>query len=233
MKNAAMFVRSMAIYFRNFDYSRYYWRNLDQSKIVYLFRILTHPFETLSDIKYEKKGSLPLANLIMLLLFLKSVAAYSMTGFVFNLNQPDDFNLLMEFVKSDALLILWCVSNWMVCTIIDGEGKFSEIWISAWYAMLPKVLLSIPALWMSNMLLKSEAAFLNLFDAAATVWSMVLILIATLTIQQFTLKKTIISMLLTVFFMGVVVFIGILFFSFFQQFLSFLTTIYKELLYRI
>lgn len=233
MKNASMFVKSMGIYFRNFDFSRFYWKNLDKTRIVYLFRILTHPVETFSDIKYEKKGSVILANLIMLFLFIESAAAYTLKGFVFNLNQPEDFNLLMEFVKSDVLIILWCIANWMVCTVIDGEGKFSEIWISTWYSMLPKALLAVPALWLSNLLLESEAAFLNLFDFIIKAWPLLLITLGTMTVQQFTLKKTIFSMLLTVFIMCVVVFVGVLFFSFFQQLFSFLATIYKELLYRI
>lgn len=228
-----MFLKSMKIFIHDFDYDSLRWRNLDKTKIVYLFRILNHPLETLSDIKYEGKGSLALSNIIMLLLFIESIFSYSATGFIFNLNQPENFNIMLEFTKSDLLVILWCIANWMVCSITDGEGKFSHIWITSWYAMLPKVLLDIPALILSNLLIKNEAAFISVILTFSTVWSLLLIFFATMTVQQFTVKKTIASILLTLFSMCIIIFISVLFFSFFQQLISFIATISSELIHRL
>ena len=43
-----------------------------KEKIYIFFRLLTHPIDALNDVKYEKKGSLTIANIILFLFFLVS-----------------------------------------------------------------------------------------------------------------------------------------------------------------
>ena len=49
-------------------------RKFDREKLIYPFRLLFHPLAVFNDLKFEKKASLPLANLLVLLFFLEGVA---------------------------------------------------------------------------------------------------------------------------------------------------------------
>ena len=54
-----------------------------------------------------------------------------------------------------------------------------------------------------------------------------------MTIHQFSAGKTIATFILTAIVMGVMIFLGLLFFSLIQQMVAFVDTIYKEIMYRV
>lgn len=233
MTIAVQFIKSLAVFCREYDWNRHRWKNLDKTKIVWPFRVMVHPFAGFDEMKYSGRGSLALANIIMLLLFLEQILSFSSTGFIFNKNRSEDFNIFLEFLKADGILLLWWISNWMVCTLLDGEGKLKEIWNATWYSMMPKVMFGLPILLLSRIFVVEEAPFIAIAGNVALGWSILLLLISVMVTHQYTFRQTILASLLTLFCMTVLVFIIILFFSFFQQMLMFLETLYKEFLSRI
>ncbi|MGO4843943.1 hypothetical protein AB4144_67850, partial [Rhizobiaceae sp. 2RAB30] len=40
--------------------------------------------------------------------------------------------------------ILFCVANWSLTTLMDGEGKFLEIITAVGYSLLPFIILYLP-----------------------------------------------------------------------------------------
>lgn len=220
---------SLVVYLKNRDWSRLLFRNMDHTKIRWPFRALLHPFEAASDIKYEKKGSLFIANVFMLLLFILQALEYTATGYLFNFNRLEDFNLLLTFFQSVLLIVLWCVSNWLMCSITGGEGKFIEIWIITWYATLPRLLLSPIAILLSRVLVLEESMFLTVINAIGMGWFLLLVFFGMIVVHQYSASKALLTVLLTLFCMAMICFIGVLFFSFFQQMLLFLQSVFKEL----
>ena len=77
-----------------------------------------------------------------------------------------------------------------------------------------------------------ERAFLMVIQAVGLLWSAWLLLSALKVIHDYSLTKTVMSLLLTVFGMLFVVFLAVLFFSLLQQVWSLVRSIYNELLYR-
>ena len=59
----------------------------------YPFYCMFHPVEGYSDLKSEKSGSFLLANGILLAFFIVSILMRQLTGFAFNENRTDQFNL--------------------------------------------------------------------------------------------------------------------------------------------
>lgn len=223
------FVRTMGRYVRHYDWSRWKWSRLDKSKLVWPLRVMFHPAKGFDELKYEGRGSLAVANGLLVALFLVDCLRYSLYGFAFNLNRPQDFNLLMQFLSSSLVLMLWCVCNWASCTLLDGEGTFREIWIATFYAMAPRVVLGLPIILLSHALVLEEQIFLTILNTAVTLWSMILLLGGMMTMHQFSLKKTVLSSLLTLFAIVAVMFLGVLFASMFQQLLSFVRSVANEL----
>lgn len=226
------FVRAVRTRVREIDWNRFRWRNLDKSKAAWPFRVIFHPVAGFQEIKYEHRGSAGLAFLIWVLLFLVGTMGYFANGFVFNLNRPQDFSLLYQFFISAFLLLLWCIANWALCTLFDGEGRFGEIWIMSCYAFFPQVLFGFPLILLSRCLCLEEQAFLTLFQVLVNGWCIVLVFIGVMIIHQFSFKKALFSCLLTLFGMVAIFYLGMLFFSMFQQMVSFVQTVLREALSR-
>ncbi|CAM4364314.1 YIP1 family protein [Paenibacillus alkaliterrae] len=195
----------------------------------YSLHVAFHPFDGFWDLKYENKGKLRIALIILFAVTVTMILKRQYAGYVVNYNHPLELNSIDELKYIVLPFLLWCVANWSLTTLMDGEGKFKEIVIATGYAMLPLILIYLPNMVLSNVISLREASFYYLLESAAGLWFVWLLFIGTMTVHQYTVTKTILTMLLTVVVMGVIIFLGLLFFSLIQQIVSFVYTIYQEL----
>jgi hypothetical protein len=127
------------------------------------------------------------------------------------------------------IFLLWCVSNWCITTLVDGEGSLQDIIITTAYALTPLILINIPLILLSNVMVLDEAAFYTLFDTISMVWFGFLLLIGILTVHQFSMGKTIVTIGIALLGMVVIVFIVVLLFALIQQFINFGILFFREL----
>ncbi|MGG3280131.1 YIP1 family protein [Paenibacillus solani] len=194
-----------------------------------------HPFNGFWELKFEKKGRTWFALVLLLLLSLAYVLKRQFTGFIFNpvAGSAVSVNLLEEIKFIVIPFLLYCIANWSLTTLMDGEGKFKEIVIVSAYALVPLILLQIPLILLSNIMTMQEGAFYSLIETIGFLWFFALLFVGMLTVHQYSVSKTIATMFLTVIVIGIIIFLGLLFFSLAQQMLSFFTTIYKEIMFRV
>jgi hypothetical protein len=194
---------------------------------------LVHPFAGFSDLKFENKGRMKTAVVILILLILAAILQRQYAGFVVNFNNPRELNSMDELQFIVLPFVLWCVSNWSVTTLMDGEGKFTEIVMATAYSLLPMVIIYFPMTWLSNYMTLEESAFYHFFNMSAKIWFLWLLFIGTMTIHQYSVRKTLVTMGLTLVAMGIIIFLGLLFFSLAQQVIAFVYTITRELQFRV
>jgi hypothetical protein len=194
--------------------------------------VILHPFNGFWDLKYDGKGSVRIAMAILLLVSIAEMFQYQYAGFVVNKNPPETFNSLVQLQNVILPFFLWCVANWALTTLMDGEGKFREIIVATAYSMLPIFLLLVPSTIYSRFITQEETAFYYYLNGFAIIWFLFLLFVATMTIHQYSAGKTIVTICLIVVCMGFIVFLGMLFFSLIQQMYSFVDTIYRELQFR-
>ncbi|MFC7682160.1 YIP1 family protein [Paenibacillus sp. GCM10028914] len=197
------------------------------------FYTMIHPFNGFWEMKYEKKGRIKVAIVILFLLVIGTIVKRQYNGFVINYNNPDLLNSLDELKFIILPFLLWCVANWSLTTLMDGEGKFKEIVMATAYALLPLVIIYIPQMLYSNVITVDESSFYYMMEAIALVWSCWLLFTGTMTVHQYTAGKTVATMLLTLVVMGIIIFLGVLFFSMLQQMISFVSSIYNEISFRL
>jgi hypothetical protein len=205
------------------------FRMLFLKDIKYLLHVANHPFDGFWDLKYENKGKLRIALFMVFIVTVTMILKRQYVGYVVNYNYPLSLNSINELKYIVLPFLLWCIANWSLTTLMDGEGKFIEIVIATGYAMLPLVLVNIPNILLSNVITLREASFYYLLDSFALLWFLWLLFIGTMTVHQYTVTKTITTMLLTLVVMGIIIFLGLLFFNLIQQVISFIYTIYQEL----
>jgi hypothetical protein len=195
----------------------------------YPFYVLLHPFQGFNDLKYENKGKLRISLLILLLLTIATIILRQYSGYVVNYNYPYDLNSIKELEYIVLPFFLWCVSNWSLTTLMDGEGKFKEIVIATGYALLPLVLMRFGNTILSNVITLREASLYYLIESLAGLWFIWLLFIGIMTVHQYSVTKTVVTMALTLLVMGIIIFLGLLFFSLLQQMLGFVLSIYTEI----
>ncbi|MEO3946632.1 YIP1 family protein [Gorillibacterium sp. CAU 1737] len=194
--------------------------------------LIVHPFDGFWDLKYEKRGKMKVALSIIFLTFLAIVVQKQFAGFLVNFNDPRQLNNLNELVYLVFPFFLWCIANWSVTTLLEGEGKFSEIVMASSYALVPMVLIYFPMTLFSRFMAQDETAFYYLLNSIAAIWFVLLLFVGIMTVHQYTASKTIVTMILSVIVMVIIVFLGALVFSMIQQIYEFIMNIYRELIFR-
>jgi len=194
-----------------------------------MLRTLVHPGYSFEDIKEKGMGSIKLSVIILLVFYVSSVLKVIMGGFLFTEYDLGSFNSLWVFVQTVGLVALWVVSNWMICTLRGGKGRFKEIVVVTAYSLMPIIIEKFIWIALSNFLLPTESAFLSIMTTVALLYSFLLLIIGMMRIHEFTVGKFILTSLLTLVFMAAIAFLIILVMILVQQFGGFLVTFVTEL----
>lgn len=208
-----------------------FYRNM--SKYLYPLYIIIHPVDGYHEMKNNNKYSLRVANLVLALWVLLRVLLWGYVDFDFKVRWRDVqlFQILLTTVIIFAMAI---VSNWCFCTLMEGKGKFHEIWISCAYALIPYVTLGFIKVALTFIMTESEeGVFLTYLNIIGIVWSVLLLFIALYVVHDYTGPKTVASILLTILGIMIMAFLVVLASGLATQIYSFFATIYFELKLRL
>jgi hypothetical protein len=203
-----------------------------QDFIKFPLHLIVHPFDSFWDMKYERKGKIRVTLTILLLVVISMILKNQFAGFLVNYNDPRHLNSITQLFTVIFPFFLWCLSNWAITTLMDGEGKFKEIMMATGYALVPIVIIYTPMIIASRFMAEEETAFYYLMMSISSIWFVALLFVGIMTVHQYTVLKTMVTMLLTVVVMGIVIFLGTLVLSMLQQIIEFFVNIYRELTFR-
>lgn len=204
------------------------WEGLKYAKYM-----MFHPFDGAWCAKHEKRANAGSATVLLVILVLVTIFAKRSSGYIFNFNDPAESNLFAEIIGVLAPLLLWCIVNWSITTLMDGEGSFGDIYISTAYSMTPVIIFTLLQTVFSWFLTQDGQEIYDLLGAVGVIWTGFLVFVGMMTIQQYTIKKTIFTIIIDVVGMLVVLFLFLLFFALIQQFVNFLYVLYTEFTLRL
>ena len=200
-------------------YTRYF------KSFKFAFYCMTHPLDGYWDLTHEKRGSLAVANTILILTLVAS--------FIFNQVYWPEVNIFLYLGSIVFPLALWVVGNWALTTLFDGKARLPQIYMATCYAMLPYPLFQFPLIIFSNMVTVNEAEFYSLINTLVLVFCAIYIVVAMMQIHEYSMSKTILFTVFSIFAMLVIVFILLLFFSMISQGIAYFVSIVREILFRI
>ena len=189
---------------------------------------MIHPIDGFEKLKIKKRWSLPLAFGILIVLFLTLTAKWFLTGFSFNTNRALDYNVFITLLQSFLIVGVTAIANWAVCTLIEGKGRLIDIVCMLVYSLVPFVISILISTVISNVLTLEEAAFISAIEILGIAWSGVLIFVGFMTIHQFSFKKTVLSIVMTIIGIAIIIFLAVLFVGLLQQVISFFKSIWSE-----
>ena len=201
-------------------------------ELIYGCHIILHPFDGFWDLKHEYRGSVR-ASFVWLAAAIIAFYYQSVgTGYIFNPRQ----NMSTIFIQITAVMVpvlLWCVANWCLTTLFDGEGSFKDIFVATSYAIIPVPLLIIPSVIYSNFALANESTIINLLVSFSFIWAGLLIFFGMMVTHDYTFGKNILTTLGTIVGMALIMFIGVLFSTLLAKIVSFISSIITEITYRM
>lgn len=204
-----------------------------KEKWKYAFYTVSHPMDAYYEIRHRDRGCVPIA-VVLVILFSFSFSINRMAaGFVVNDVNPLSVNALTELGAVLMLYLLFCVANWSITCLMEGEGRLKDIAIATGYGMTPIIVCFNIATIASRFVAADEEAFYWVILAVGIAYGLMMILMGIMQVHNFTLGKTLLTILLTFVSMFIIIFILLLFFDLITQVYSFFYSIYQELIYRM
>lgn len=207
------------------------YSRLEQKNTIQFYALL-HPIDAFTQFKYRKLGSYLISTIIVVLWFFARVFEYNCTGFAFNINRESDFNLFTTILVTFGLFIVFVITNWALCTLIDGKGTVRDITATTAYSLIPFIVTRYLIVIMTNVFIPAESVFIQIVSVVGILWTALVLFLGLMSIHEFSVGKTIVSILLTLFGMAVVVFLVVLIYSLMQQMFNFFISVYKEIIFR-
>ena len=202
-------------------------------EFLYGFYVMMHPFDGFWDLKHEKRGSVRGAACIVALtaasLLYQTVGSAYLFGGGSGSGKGSVFSVVIAIL---VVFTLWCVANWCLTTLFDGEGTLKDIFIATAYALMPIPLLTIPATIATNFCSLTESEMITLVLGLSYVWTGMLIFFGSMTTHGYSMGRNIAITLFTLIGMVFILFVAVLFWNLITRMVSFVTDIVTELSYR-
>ena len=198
-----------------------------------LFKVLKHPIDTFYDIRRENKGHMITAFALYVVEYLLFMAYFLGSGFVLIGNSAQQASVMFLSCIFWAPVMLFVISNFLVCEVGEGKARFRDVFISTAYMFAPFVVLMPFVILISHMITANELALLELAIIAIVGWTVVNLLIATKEIHVFELGEAIAHLLITAFLMAVIVLALSLIYMLCEEMVDMVISVVKEVYYRV
>lgn len=194
--------------------------------------ILGRPFKGFDEMKYGKKGRYAFAFFVLAFACLLSVTEFVYTGFLINTGNPYLFNSLFLALATVFPVVLFVTGNWSVTTLLDGKGRYGEIFQVAMYAMFPMCLLRLVALILSRVLTMEEIPLVNALRIIGAALFFLYLFVGLVVIHEYTFGKALGALILTLISMMIITFILMLFFALVGDVVDFFRILGKEIIFK-
>ena len=190
---------------------------------------LFHPIDTFNTVKEKRMASIGISFVLLLIFYVTAILKVLWGGFAFTYYDLSSFNSIWVLVKSAGAVILWITANWLVCSLMTGNGRVNEIITVTCYSLIPLIINQVIQIVLTNVLLVDEASFLSIISTVATIFFIFMLASGTMIIHEYEFGKFVGTTVLTVVAMAIMVFLIFLVVMLLQQLFGFITTIAVEI----
>ncbi len=169
---------------------------------------------------------------MLFLFFVLFVVNKYFAGFLFKTVPDGYFALVNDFLVVFGVFFVLVICCYLVCTITDGEASFKSLFVGCAYALTPMLIFMPIKLVLTNVLTFNEEFFITLIDVVSIGWSALLVILVLMYQNDYTLGKTLVTIVLTLFTVLVVVALAVVLYMLISQLVDFVTSIYGEVVYR-
>lgn len=203
-----------------------------KEKWSYLFYTISHPMDGFYWIRHQERGSVPIAILMVVLFSLCFSINRIGANFIVNDVEPSSVDSLEELSGILLLYLLICVANWSITCLMNGEGRMKDIAIAVGYSCAPLIPAFLIATGMSHVITAEEGAFYTIVIGAGVCYGVIMALIGIMQVHNYTLGKTLETLLLTFVAILIIIFLCLLLADLIGQVINFFKSLYTEIIFR-
>jgi DNA-binding beta-propeller fold protein YncE/uncharacterized membrane protein (GlpM family) len=197
-------------------------------QLMFVFYFIRNPIDGYYGIKEENRASLGSATILYLWFFAGYLFSIYYTGFILNYTELSNVILSKEIAVVFVPLALWVISNYLVSTINDGEGKFKQVYIATIYSLMPYLIFKPIIVLVSNVLTLNDAFVYNFSNTIVMAWSALLLFLMVKEIHGYTVGETIKNILITLFGMLILSLVLFVIYVLLDQVYDFVYSVIKE-----
>ncbi|MBQ9120492.1 MAG: YIP1 family protein [Lachnospiraceae bacterium] len=212
------------------------WRKVSDKTLYQQVRYSTyfikHPIDGCYGVRREGKASF-LCSMILLVAFIViSIINKYYCGFLFKNVREGRYNLVQDI--GSVLLIFFALTacNYLVVTIKDGEGSFKQLVSAYAYCLTPYIILMPFLIVISNMITYNEYFIIQFAMLCIYAWVLILIFMAIKEVNNYTVKETVVVIILTLFTLLIAALILFIVYVLCSQAIDFVTTVCREVVNR-
>jgi len=198
----------------------------------YLLYTMNHPMDGFYWIRHRDYGSVPIAILLVICFSLCFSLNRISANFIVNDIEPTTVDSLEELSGILLLYALLCVANWSITCLMNGEGRMKDIAIAIGYGCAPLIPAFLLATAMSHFITEEEAAFYSMVIGIGIAYGAILVLIGIMQVHNYTLSKTLQTLLLTFVAVLIIIFVALLLADLIGQVINFIRSLYIEIIFR-
>jgi len=142
-------------------------------------------------------------------------------------------NLLLECGKLFVPVLTWVLASYAMTTILDGGTKMGEAMLYNALTLVPYVVFTVPAVLLSRIMDGGQAGLYGVITGGLLLWVVALMIIGIKEMNEYSIAKTVLVVLLTVFTMAVIWATAVLLFTISSQFVTMIREVYYEIIYRM
>lgn len=191
--------------------------------------ILFHPVDGFAQFKTRNLNSTTISLLIAFSFFVIRILEFFNVGFIFNQNKTVDYSLFSTLLGTLIIYALFVFSNLAIASFLDGKGTLKHILALTSYSMIPFLAAIFLNIILSNFLLLDEKVFMTILLVVGSLWSILLIIIGSIQVHEYSFSKAIFSLFLTLVAMLVFAVLIILLFTLTQEMFSFIKAVVYEI----
>lgn len=197
-------------------------------ELLYVFHLIFHPFDGFWDLKHEKRGSVRAAFTFIVLTIVAFF--YQAIGQGYSFNPRGDYStVFIQVIGITLPVLLFCVGNWCLTTLFDGEGSFKDIFIATGYSFAPLPIFVIISTILTNVMTASEGSMVNLIVSIGWIWVIFLVFFGMMVTHDYSMGKNFITILGTIVAMAIIIFVIVLFSALVIKMVSFVLAIITEI----
>ncbi len=202
------------------------------NELLYMFHFLKNPADACYGVKQEKKAGVLSAGIILISLFVIYILGLIFTGFIFNNVILAETILLKEAFKILIPIIIFIVSNYLMSSLMEGEGTFKAVFINTTGALMPILVIYPFLIIISNFLTLNEAFLYQFGIFGMTIWSVILVYFNVKETHNYSVGQTFVNLFLSLVFMVVIIIILLIVYLMVTQVSNFVTDVIKEVILR-
>lgn len=200
--------------------------------ILVMSKFINCPNDAIYHIRYNKSIKIYNALIVLGLLLIIDILHLTCTGFLFTTVVLEKTILIKEMSKVVLPIVLFIGANYLVSSLMSGEGTLRCIIINTLGSLLPIVLLMPFIILISRGLTNNESFIYYFLVFVMFCWTGILLFMVIKETHNFTVKQTIVDFILTILMMLIIVIVLILLYLVVSQVIEFFVDLFKEVAFR-